>query len=220
MTEDGPGERRAWQGTVGVVVPGDWWVVPLEDDRARADAIAALVDARSGADDALRDLRRQLRAEVGAAARRAAFRGGWVLAFLLADVGGLPLTATMTGYRAPGSFADDLAVDRVRDVLRGSVAGSDGVVDETVGRLGRVLRCVRRRQLSHPSASAPPLPVSCVLHVDYWADPGDGAGLLHLAFTTPFVDLEDAFVELFDTVVATLHRDERLEDGDDHPVPS
>lgn len=68
-----------------------------------------------------------------------------------------------------------------------------------------MLRAVRRRTgASHAGVDLP------VLACDYWTDPDDGHGLVHLAFSSPLVDLEPAWCDLFDTVAATLHRTDVL----------
>lgn len=81
------GARAATDHGIGLVVPADWWVVPLADEAARARVIAAMVDQQIGPVDQNATLRRQLRTEVGASARRAAASGGWALAFMLTRAG-------------------------------------------------------------------------------------------------------------------------------------
>lgn len=194
--------RAASDGTVGLVLPADWWVVPLADDAARGRAVAAMVEHHVGGGDERATLRRQLRVDVGAAARRAAARDGWVIAFMLTRAAGHPLPATMTGYRAPGSFRDAAGVAEVRSALEEATAGTGGQVDVGAGPFGVVLRAVRERTGAwHDVADLP------LLACDYWTDPSDGHGLVHLAFTTPLVALRTSFCELFDAVAATLHVD-------------
>lgn len=199
MTED-VRARVASDGAVGLVLPADWWVVPLVDEAQRGRVVAAMVDHQVGDGDERATLRRQLRVDVGAAARRAAARDGWVLAFMLTHAAGHPLPATMTGYRAPGSFRDEAGVGAVRAALEDAAAATGGQVDVGAGPCGVVLRTVRQRTGAWHGVTDLPL-----LACDYWTDPGDGHGLVHLAFSTPLVTLEESFCELFDAVAATLH---------------
>lgn len=195
--------RRPTGAGVGVVVPADWWVVPLADEAGRGRVIAAMVDHQVGRADLRADLRRQLRVSLGSAARNAAASGGWVMAFMVTRAGDLPLPATLTGYRAPGTFADDAGVDRLREALTEHVSGCPhGRLDVGDGPFGLVLRAVRER----PGPAMHAVQDIPVLISDYWSDPGDGHGLAHLSFSTPLVDLRSGFVDLFDAIAGTLYR--------------
>lgn len=193
--------RAASDGAVGLVVPASWWVVPLADEAERGRVVAALVEHHVGAGDAAAALRRRLRVDIGAAARRAAASGGWGMAFMLARVGDHPLSAVLTGYRARGSFRDEVGVEQVRAALTDATAATGGTLDAGAGPFGVVLRSVRQRTGTWHGVTDLP-----VLVADYWTDPDDGHGLVHLSFTTPLVTLRDAWVGLFDAVAATLHR--------------
>ncbi|MCC2315315.1 hypothetical protein [Cellulomonas xiejunii] len=205
--------RPASDGAIGLVVPADWWVVPLADEAERGRVIAAMVDHQVGAGDEYAALRRRLRVDVGAAARRAAARDGWVIAFMLMHAAGHPLPATMIGYRSPGSFRDEAGVADVRAALEDVAAMTGGRVEAGAGPFGVVLRAVRVRTGSWHGVADLPL-----LACDHWTDPGDGHGLVHLAFTTPLVALREPIGELFDAVASTLHRSDPVP-GDDHPEP-
>lgn len=202
--------RPASDGAVGLVLPADWWVVPLVDEAERGRAVAALVEHQVGGGDAHAALRRQLRVDVGAAARRAAASGGWVTAFMVARVGDRPLPATMTGYRSPGSFRDEGGVTDVRAALEDSTVASGGRLDAGAGPFGLVLRTLRERTGAWHGVTD-----LTVLVCDYWTDPDDGHGLVHLSFTTPLVALRHAFRDLFDAVASTLHRGESAPGADD-----
>ncbi|MFS0703630.1 hypothetical protein AB6N23_03835 [Cellulomonas sp. 179-A 9B4 NHS] len=206
---------------LGLVVPADWWVLRLADADATRRTVAALVEERFGRDDALAALRRELRVSVSASARRAAAAGGWLMAFMLTRVADVPLPATLTAFRVPGSFATDGQVDALRASLTAHASQSGGQVDAADGPSGLVLRSVRERVGDVPGAGAVP-----VLLCDYWSDPGDDRGLVHLGFSTPLPDLRDGWLDLFDAVAATLHRldeptsvhDDDLDDDTHHDM--
>lgn len=193
--------RHASDHGIGLVLPADWWVVPLVDQAERGRTIAAMVQTQVGGGDACATLRRQLRVDVGSSARRATKSGGWVLAFMLTRAGEHALPATMTGYRSPGSFRDEAGVAVVRSAIEEAVRSAGGRLDVAAGPFGVMLRAVRRRTGTWHGVGDLP-----VLACDYWTDPDDGHGLVHLAFATPVVDLQDAWCDLFGTVAATLHR--------------
>ncbi len=207
----GASPRTATGASLGLVVPVDWWVLRLADADATRRTVAAMVEERFGRDDALAALRRELRVSVSASARRAAAAGGWLMAFMLTRVADVPLPATLTAYRVPGSFATDAEIDALHAALTAQASRSGGQVDAADGPSGLVLRSVRERVGELPGAGAVP-----VLLCDYWSDPGDDRGLVHLAFSTPLPDLRDGWLDLFDAVAATLHRlDEPISPHDD-----
>jgi hypothetical protein len=193
--------RRVRDAGVGIVVPGDWWTVPLEDDDARARAVTALVASRFGHADANPGLKRQVRNEVLAGAQRAAAAGGWVMAMMLTRAGPVSLPATMTAYRVAGSFDTDGGVRAVQEPLTASLPPG-GCVDAGEGVFGLVLRAVRER----PGPTAWGEADRPVLVCEYWSDPADGQGLVNLTFSTPLVDLRDGFVDLFDAIAGSLYR--------------
>lgn len=194
-------------GSIGLVLPADWVVVPLADEAERGRVVARLVDERIGGEEAHEALRRELRITLNNAARRAAAWGGWLLALMLTRVEGLPTPATLTGYRTAGSFRDEAGVAEVRAALEHATSAVGGSVDVGAGAFGVVLRTVRE----HTDTSGGALPrLAC----DYWTDPLDDHGLVHLSFSTPLVALRDEWCALFDTVVATLHRPEPPDDED------
>jgi len=211
---------RATDGGVGVLLPADWWVVPLGDPDARRRAVGSLVERRLGRADVSAAVRRQVRVNLASSVERAAATGGWVMAFMMTQAGPVPLPATLTGYRVGGSFADDAGVAQVQEPLTAHVAGcAAGRVDAGEGPFGLVLRGVRERQ--GPAAlGAQDMPV---LICDYWTDPTDGHGLINLCFSTPMVSLREGFLDLFDAITGTLYRldDDDAADGDgDGPEPA
>ena len=176
-------------GSIGLVLPADWVV--------GGRVVARLVDEQVGDDESHEELRRELRVALNAGARRAAASGGWLLAPMLTRAGGRPIPATLTAYRAAGSFRDEAGVEAVRAALAATTKAAGGRLEVGSGPFGVLLRAVRER------TAGGDLPrLAC----DYWTDPLDDHGLVHLSFSTPFVALRDEWCALVDTVVATLHR--------------
>lgn len=198
------GERtrpRATRAGLGVVVPGDWWLLRLDDEDATRRGIAAMIGHRFGRDDATAGPRREARVAVTVAARRAAASGGWLMAYMLTRVGDVPLPATLTAYRLPGSLATPSDVDARADSLGQYAASAGGSIDTGEGPFGLVLRGIRERHGTVPGSSESP-----VLICDYWTDPQDGHGLVNLSFSTPVLAQRDRFVGLFDMIAGTLYR--------------
>ena len=201
MTGSGAGAvRRVHQSGVGVILPGDWWTIPLADGDARRRAVTAVVDRRFGHADANAGLKRQVRDALLASADRAAESGGWLMALMLAQAGPVPLPATLTAYRLAGSFADAEGLRKVQESLASSLPAG-GLLDAGEGPFGVVLRTVReRRGLVEPGGQDVP-----VLVCEYWSDPADGQGLASLFFSTPLVELRDGFIDLFNAIAGTLY---------------
>lgn len=199
----GPVGRRGAVRGVGLVLPADWWLVPLGDPVARRRAVDRLVTSRT---DLPALLRRQLRTALTVQTARAASRGGWLVAFMLGSAGGVPLPLTLTASRAPGSWADEQGRARTRTALVAQVGPADGGgrLEAGSGPFGLVLRTVRERPGALPGAPRATVPL---LLVEHWTDPGDGHGLVRLTASTPLLALRDACLDLCDAVASTLHPD-------------
>ena len=77
MTGSGGGAvRRVHQSGVGVILPEDWWMIPLANDDARRRAVTAVVNRRFGHADDNAGPKRQVRDQLLASADRAAESGG------------------------------------------------------------------------------------------------------------------------------------------------
>ena len=126
--------------------------------------------------------------------------GGVHLALSLMHVGGVPVPASLTTYRVGVGPSATLA-----DILT-AVAHDGRVVEVVDGPLGEMARCVGIFRPSGPvdddeDASGRVAQV----RADYWLDGGDGRGITLLAFSSPLADLADAMVDLFESVVSTVH---------------
>ena len=215
MTRSGAGAgqvRRVGQSGVGVILPEDWWTIPLADEEARRQAVTALVNHQFGHADAHPGLERQIRDELLSSADRAAQAGGWLMAIMLTQAGPMPLPATLTAYRVAGSFADAEGLRRVQEPMTKSLPAG-GRLDAGEGPFGMVLRAVRER----------PGPVALggqdvpVLLCDYWSDPADGQGLSNLSFSPSLVQLRDGLIDLFDAIAGTLYLVDYDSPDDDWP---
>ena len=207
----GAAPRRPSVDSVGILLPASWWTIDLRDTTTRTRSIAALVEQQVGRADIQASLRAELRAELGRAAEQAAAAGGRLMAVSLMQADGFPLSATLTAYRVPGTDLTGAGLAQLEEVLRtdegvashGSPADGSGEQTGTVelaeGPGGPVLRRVRHKQGS-ADLGAERLRM---LVVDYWLDPEDRQGLLLLTFSTPLVDAQDGWLELFDVIVAS-----------------
>jgi len=189
---------------VGLVVPGDWWLVPLTDPEAMRRAVRGLVDRQFEGVDDQPLLKHDLRQRLSVSCAQAAAANGRLMAVSLGQVAGVPLTATVTTYWIPlgrpvgGSHLDDLTTNLI-DIDRDS---ADARYDKAGFEAGPALRRVRRSTSDDETLTQEPTEL---LIVDYWIEqPGD-AGLAQLTFSTPMVMWEEPLVALFDAIAGTAH---------------
>lgn len=186
-----------------LVVPGDWWRIPLQPQPMRRRALRALVQRQFTGLEKHLALRHQVETALDDVADEAAGTGGVVMWFSTATVEGLPLPVSLVLAELPHA-----TIDTVRE----SLEADDDTVVGSLGP-GRVVRRCRVRDQSSTvahlvaaadrAAGKEPTPALAALHVDYWAQRPSG-GLVQLAFTSPLVALREPLVELFDTVVDSL----------------
>ena len=195
-----PDARRPTIDSLGILLPASWWTIDLRDETARTRSVAALVERQIGRADIQATVRADIRRELGQAAEQAAAAGGRVMAVSLMRADRMPLAATLTAYRVPGTDLTGTGLTELEGALRDSAQGSEITIDLADGPRGPVLRRVSQR----------PGPVDLgaerlsMLIVDYWLDPEDGLGLMLLTFSSPLVEVRDAWLELFDTIVASV----------------
>jgi len=189
---------------VGVVVPGDWWLVPLIDEEARRRGIRGLIDRQFDGVDDQPHLKHELRQRLSVSCAEAAAANGRLMAISMGQVGGLPLSATMTTYWIPlGSPAGSSHLDDLTANLVAIDEGVDGIrYDKAEFGAGAALRRVRRATSDDPTLTEEPTEL---LLVDYWIEVPHRGGLAQLTFSSPMVMWEEPLVALFDAVAGTAH---------------
>lgn len=200
MTAEATRASRGTRTGLGFVLPPDWFVLDLRDDILLGRQIHGLVLRQVGRREEDATTRARLRRQLHDTAEQAIRVGGVHLALSLMDVTGIPVPASLTTYHL------DTAVTTLAGILDG--AAHEGRVVEVVdGPLGEMARCVGVFR-SDPAPSRPDDDASGAapqVRADYWIDAGPGHGITLLAFSSPLVDLADAMVELFESVVSTVH---------------
>lgn len=196
--------RTALPTDVGVVVPGDWWLVPLVDAESRRRAVRGLVDRQFQGVDDQPHLKADLRQRLSVSAGEAAGANGRLMAVSIGQVGGIPLSATLTTYWIPlGAPAGSSHLEDLTTNLVDIDAGADGVrYDKAELGAGPALRRVRRQTSDDPALTEEPTEL---VIVDYWIEVPDRGGLAQLTFSTPMVWWEEPMLALFDAIAATAH---------------
>jgi len=187
-------------------LPGEWEQLPLGDDAAISDAVAALVRTHFGRRDDQATLRAQQRDRLSETARRARDAGATQYHLSIAAPGGLAFASSVAEYRPglplgaapePAAVADEL----VRVLCPGEAGGhwdrfaaSGGAAFEKGD--GLVLRTERRLDPADTEKDAP------AAVADYWLTTPGRAGVVLVSFTTALAELAPLMTELFDAVVA------------------
>lgn len=199
---------------VRVVLPDQWWAIPLQPSQQRERSVTALVERQfAGVDDQplLReDTRRQLLLQ----ANRAAISDARMLALSLQRVDGVPIPASLVVHwidmpRDPqASPGDGTQLLAVRDKLEPRGERAPGfTLDIGALEAGAVLRRVHEQPAELDGVEPTPSLVA-----DYWLERPDGTGVVQLAFGTPLADLREPLLGLFDAIVGALrwvHESER-----------
>lgn len=182
------------------VFPSGWSSVPLRDEAAIERHVRSIVVGRLGRADRLAATRRDVRENLLEAARGAARAGGLSLTVFSMPIAGVPISGTMAVFPFEASDAD-------RDALVASIAASAGApgvaVDKQALPDGWVLRAVRQSEIERTDEEGNP--VLPELRADYWTERRELGRILQVSFTTPFIPLRGAMVDLFDSVTLSLH---------------
>jgi len=188
---------------LGLLLPADWWVVPLTDRKATHRSLVALADRQFGRSDSPPPLKYQSRLAFEEAAATAAAAGGRILAISLMTVAGAPLTITLITYRhdPPSRFRGHEKLDRVADRLRGESDDVEVLLGEAPS--GPVLRTVATER-GPDSLGAQDIDQLVVRYLVDCPVEGGGPVRFEAVFTSPHVALRDGLLDLFDTLVASV----------------
>jgi hypothetical protein len=189
--------RRPRLDAWGLVLPADWWTIPLADEPQRTRSIAQLVERQFGHADASAVLKRAMLTDFNATAASAAAAGGRLMAVCLLQADGIPVSASLIAYKLAAVSVTGQGVRELESVL--AVDAPAGMtLDLGESTTGTVLRKVTERLVSTENE----LEQVPQLLAEYWLEPTGGGPVLYLTFTTPLVTVRAAMVELFDTIVA------------------
>lgn len=179
------------------VLPRGWWSVPLDDVERIDERVRAVVVGRLGRRDDLARSRREARENLAAAAHEAAKHGGVNLTVFGMEIGGIAITGTMAVFSLGPSEDSDALLAQLAATVADADAHQQALPD------GWVLRAVRQSEIERTDSEGNPMLPE--LRADYWTEREGLGTVLHIAFTTPFIPLRSAMVDLFDAVVLSAH---------------
>jgi len=205
--------------TLGLLLPEDWWVVDLTDERSRRRSVRALVARQFGRADKPSPLQLDVLRELDASTRAAAAARGRLMAFSLMQAGDKPLSASLTTFRVAAPAPSRIPRKReglvrlAADLTAAAAPDTEVVVAE--GQLGTVVRqvAVERGPAELDAERMPQLVAR------YWLDPQDGSGWYQLVFATHLVPLREGMLALFDAIVASVGHDDDPGTPDDDGEP-
>lgn len=190
----------------GVVLPGDWMVLPMDrDQRVRDRRIAGLVRKEFGTDDRYATNRRMKIIKLRKAATEAVQNGGFFGALQGRLVGDVALAASLIASKLPtlkgpdgnplneaGAIAASLATRTAeREVSESST------VELMVGPAARLRMRVRS---AVEAEGKRPVPAEA-LH--FYVPLPEADRTLSIVFSTPLLPLADAYMELFDLIAGS-----------------
>jgi len=176
-----------------LVLPDDWWVIPLEPVAERNKSIKNLIEKQVGKLDVDVRLRKDMRAQLEDVTEAAASKGGVLYAISLMEAGDYPIAATLTIYRED----TELESVRVRLIMQGAGAVASELEFSPVYRTLTV-------ESGPGELDAEELKQ---LVAQYWLEPHDSHGVLHAVFSTPHLEVQDAMLAMFDAIVGSITTD-------------
>ncbi|RBY94207.1 hypothetical protein DQ244_02325 [Blastococcus sp. TBT05-19] len=181
---------------LGLVVPDDWWRLPLTDDAVLRRAVDGAVERQFRGIDNQPVLRRETAQALLDQARHARAGGGVDMYVSLEPVAGVPIGMSLVVSLLPlppdlpslEAVARDMDDEKARPALVELGSG----------------RCVRRQRVDSLGTSELGVdPTREVLLVDY-TFMGPAGTLLLLSFSSPLVAVADALAVLFEAVADTV----------------
>lgn len=193
---------------VRVLLPQDWWRIPLQPPQARERSVDRLVQRQFAGIDNQPQLRAETRRELLRQAEAVADVDGRLLALSLQQVQGVPVPASLTLHwitmptdpatmPADGELLRDLQLEL--QPAAGAEPGPGFSLDIARVPAGTVLRRVYTGTMDREGIEPAPSLVA-----DYWVERPDGTGLAYLTFASPLLALRDTLLELFDSIVSVV----------------
>lgn len=178
-----------------LLIPDDWYRLPLTDDEVLRRAVAAVVDRQFRGIDNQPLLRREATDALLRQGRSARDNGGVDLYLSHESVGGIPLAVSLVVSLVPLPPGEPSLHAVARELaLPGATVA---VVDLPAGG------AVRRQRVDAAGAGELGAPQQESVLVDY-ALLGPAGTMLLLSFSSPIVAVADALAELFEAVAGTV----------------
>ncbi|KQV07162.1 hypothetical protein [Leifsonia sp. Root112D2] len=187
---------RMGAGDFSLILPGTWASIPLNDSDAMKKRISALVKQQLGADDRLARRRIQLRNELVETAEKAAAEGALSFSLSIELLPGAPFPAALMAKRRswPNEVKDATALAAAERLAKGFPTAEILSLDSG-DVMARIATTEQQRYVAETTPS---------LMAEYWTPAPDADELLYITISAPMVPQSGLFIELFDTMIASL----------------
>lgn len=198
---DSPDQSPSW----GILLPTDWWRIPLADQVERTRSVKSLINDRFRNTDAPPALKRRAQADLLNVTAQAAQGGGQLMALAMINLNGVVVTVTLliTQLFTVGVAGEGLTAfqEQLATRLPPGVTALTTEIDA-----GHVVRIISSREAITSPEEVPGMTSLPELKATYWVTLNLAAPvILNFVFTSPFTPLRDGLLELFDSIVGSLH---------------
>ncbi|MEE4541104.1 hypothetical protein V2S66_03860 [Streptomyces sp. V4-01] len=195
---------------VSLAVPASWWEFDIRPE-GREATVRRIVDERVRAVPELAPYRNDLSTLLRRMARDAHDSGALYLGCMAENLGGVPLTATVTVTVLSAANAQGVALSTdpqaVAESLRTITPRRDGDAwrKVTTVEIAEVGLCARTHGVEDvPVEQGDPRTVRMALTQTYVPIPGRPEEIVLISGASPVLDLADAFHDIFDAVTSTF----------------
>ncbi len=188
------------EGDFSLILPGTWAAIPLDDPEATKRSVATLVKQQLGTDDRIARRRAQLRNELVETAAKAKAEGALSFSLSIELLPGVPFPAAMMTKRRPWpAEAGEATASRTNEELAERLTkGFPGATILSLDSGDPVARRATWEVQKYVEESTP------ALTAEYWTAVPASDELLYVTISAPMVQQSELFVELFDTMIASL----------------
>lgn len=186
-------------------LPGRWWRIPVQDEKAAAKSIHAYVENTVGKVDELAQHRAGLRRQLTEAVDEARSINGRHLYLTSEITPGVPLAINLTTYAPdlPPRLSADVGVEVAAESFASSLRdeGADSEITVWTGEGVAVVREFRIQYLTDEEGNQ-----ERSLRIDYWLFRDGTRDAALLAFVAPVIwdETYEPLIDLIDAIVSTV----------------
>ena len=191
---------------LSIILPGSWAVIPLQGLDQATSRISALIKNQLGRNDRLAGMRRELKQSLIESSKEALDIGAVGLAVSLEILPGVPFPASLVILPLDWPRTETEPTASVAQRLLVAHPGSE-LIDNSEER-----PIVRRHEVVTTTYETQ---TSQDLKINYWLPVADGSSLARVYIKAPMAHTPELWLELFDTIVASLGWLNRDDDEDE-----
>lgn len=185
---------------VAVILPPNWWPITLGNPQTVKQRIRDITIQRIGKEDKYAKIRAEIRQNLEQGCTTATDSGYSQVAVFAMDMADMSITGSMVTRMNPSLIGS--TVDDVRD----TIAKGEPLASVTADTFedGWIVRSITQTAIDRKDARGNPLLPD--LRVEYRVFKDNLPAVAEFVFSTPFIPLREALVELFDSIALSVHR--------------